>query len=33
MAATLKAPLLRLLLSAGFLGATLVPFAKVCLGC
>jgi hypothetical protein len=33
MATALKAPLARLVLSAGFLGATLIPFAKVCLGC
>ena len=33
MAATLNEPLTRLILSAGFLGATLVPFAKICLGC
>jgi len=33
MADTLAAPLVRLVLSAGFLGATVVPFAKVCLGC
>jgi hypothetical protein len=28
-----KGPLVRVILSAGFLGASLVPFAKVCLGC
>jgi hypothetical protein len=30
---TLKAPLIRLMLSAGFFGVAFVPFAKVCLGC
>jgi hypothetical protein len=33
MVSVLSAPLARLALSAGFLGATLVPFAKICLGC
>jgi hypothetical protein len=33
MAISLASPLARLLLSVGFLGATLVPFAKICLGC
>lgn len=33
MTGLLASPLTRLVLSAGFLGATLVPFAKVCLGC
>lgn len=33
MAVALRGPLTRLILSAEFLGATLVPFAKVCLGC
>lgn len=33
MATALSEPLTRLILSAGFLGATLVPFAKICLGC
>jgi hypothetical protein len=33
MDTSLKAPLARLIASAAFLGATLVPFAKVCLGC
>jgi hypothetical protein len=28
-----RAPLVRFALSGGFLAATLVPFAKVCLGC
>lgn len=33
MTSILHRPLMRLALSVGFLGATLVPFAKVCLGC
>jgi hypothetical protein len=33
MVTVLNAPWMRLVLSAGFLGSTLVPFAKVCLGC
>jgi hypothetical protein len=33
MAAALQGPLVRLALSASFLGATLIPFAKICLGC
>jgi hypothetical protein len=33
MTTVLSAPLTRLVFSAGFLGATLVPFAKICLGC
>jgi hypothetical protein len=33
MSSVLRGPLTRLMLSAGFLGATLVPFAKICLGC
>lgn len=33
MSTTLRAPLKRLILSAGFLGASLFPFAKICLGC
>lgn len=33
MTADLRLPFTRLMLSAGFLGATLVPFAKICLGC
>jgi hypothetical protein len=33
MAHVLRSPFTQRVLSAGFLGATLVPFAKVCLGC
>jgi hypothetical protein len=33
MTTVLNAGLARLLLSAGFLAASLVPFAKICLGC
>jgi hypothetical protein len=33
MSSVLSNPLTQLMLSAGFLGATLVPFAKICLGC
>lgn len=33
MSTTIREPLTRLILSAGFLGATLFPFAKICLGC
>jgi hypothetical protein len=33
MTTVLRGPFTRLFLSAGFLGASLVPFAKVCLGC
>ena len=33
MADVLRSPFVQFVLSAGFLGATLVPLAKVCLGC
>jgi hypothetical protein len=33
MATVLNGPLARLVFSAAFLGATLFPFAKICLGC
>jgi hypothetical protein len=33
MATVLDGPLTRLMLSAGFFGATLYPFVKICLGC
>lgn len=33
MATLLSGPLTRLFFSAGFFGATLIPFARICLGC
>jgi hypothetical protein len=33
MTTVLSGPFTRLVLSTGFFGASLVPFAKVCLGC
>jgi hypothetical protein len=33
MTTVLSGPITRLVLSAGFLGASLIPFAKICLGC
>jgi hypothetical protein len=32
MTSVVHPPLTRLILSSGFLGATLIPFAKICIG-